>query len=50
LVAKAVEAVEEAQSMPPGPERTAALKEAGMLQNAAETYGILLSRELTPPT
>jgi hypothetical protein len=49
LDAKAIDALVEAQSMPPGPERTAALERATKLQYAAETYKYLFSSELKPP-
>jgi hypothetical protein len=47
--AKAIEAFEEAQGMPPGAQRTEALKKARQLRIAAETYGYLFSNELKPP-
>jgi hypothetical protein len=38
--AKAIEALEKARAMPPGQEKTEALKKAGMLRNAADIRGI----------
>jgi hypothetical protein len=49
LDAKAIEAVLEAQSLPPGPERTEALRKAEKLRNAADIYNYLFSTELRPP-
>jgi hypothetical protein len=49
LDAKATEALEDAERMAPGAERTEALKKAGQLCNAAETYRYLFSNELKPP-
>ncbi len=42
--AAADEALEAARIMPPGPERNAALKEAGFLRNAADSYGVIFAR------
>jgi len=47
--AKADDALEEARSMPPGPERTEAMKKAGMLRNAADVYGIIFASKGRPP-
>ena len=49
LDAKAIEAALEAQSLPPGPERTKALRKAEKLRNAADVYNYLFSSELRPP-
>jgi hypothetical protein len=49
LDSKAINALIEAQKMPPGPERTEALNKATRLRNAAETYGYLFSSELSGP-
>ena len=49
LDAKAIEAALEAQSLPPGPERTKALRKAEKLRNAADLYNYLFSSELRPP-
>jgi hypothetical protein len=43
LDAKAIEAALEAQSLPPGPERTKALRKAEKLRNAADIYNYLFS-------
>jgi hypothetical protein len=47
--AKADDALEEARGMPPGPERTEALKKAGLLRNAADVYGIIFAAKGRPP-
>jgi hypothetical protein len=47
--AQAVEALEKARRMKPGPERNQALKTAGQLQFEAELKGYLASKELRPP-
>jgi hypothetical protein len=49
LDAKAVDALAEAQNMPPGPQRTEALNKAARLCHAANTYNYLFSSELKPP-
>jgi hypothetical protein len=49
LDAKAIEAALEAQSLPPGPERTKALRKAEKLRNVADVYNYLFSSELRPP-
>jgi hypothetical protein len=46
LSAKAVDALVEAQSLPPGPERTKAMEKATKL---ADTYKYLFFSELKPP-
>jgi hypothetical protein len=43
------DAVLEAQNLPPGPQRTEALKKADQLRNAADVYGYVFSTELRPP-
>jgi hypothetical protein len=48
LDAKAIEAALDAQSLPPGPERTEALRKAKKLRNLAD-YNYLFSSELMPP-
>jgi len=40
LQAHALAALEEARAVPPGPERTAAMKKAGILRNAAALRGM----------
>ena len=49
LDTKAREAILDAQNLPPGPERTEALKKADQLCNAADVYRYVFSRELNPP-
>jgi hypothetical protein len=49
LDAKAIEALMEAHRLPPGKERTHALKQAGRLRNTADTYKHIFSKELKPP-
>jgi hypothetical protein len=46
--AKADDALEEARKMPHGPERTEALKKAGLLRNAADAYGIIFAPKGRP--
>jgi hypothetical protein len=48
--AEAIDALEKAQELPPGKERTEALKKAGRLRNAADTYKHIFSKELKPPS
>jgi len=48
LDVKAIEAALDAQSLPPGPERTEALRKAEKLRNVAD-YNYLFSSELRPP-
>jgi hypothetical protein len=47
--AEAAEALEAARLLPPGPEKIAALKQAGMLQNTAVKAGIVFQRRGRPP-
>jgi hypothetical protein len=49
LNAKAIAALMEAHRLPPGKERTQALKKAGRLRNTADTYKHIFSKELKPP-
>jgi len=49
LDAKAIDALMEAQNMPPGSARIEALKKAEKLCRAADTYKYLFSSELKPP-
>jgi hypothetical protein len=49
LDAKATEALEIARAMPPGPEKTEALKKAGMLRNAADVHGLFFAKRGRPP-
>jgi hypothetical protein len=48
LEAKAVAALEQARSMPPGPERTEAMKKAGILRKAADLQGIAFAKRGRP--
>jgi hypothetical protein len=45
LDASAILALEQARSLPPGPERTEALKRAGQLRNAADSYRRVFASE-----
>ena len=47
--ADAAEALEAARTLPPGPEKIAALKQAGTLQNIAVKAGIVFQRRGRPP-
>ena len=47
--AEAIEALEIAQKLLPGKERTEALKKAGRLRNAADAYKHIFSSELKTP-
>ena len=44
LDAKAQNALDEARAMPPGPEKTEALRKAGMLRNAADVSGFMFAK------
>ena len=48
LDSKADEALEDARRLPHGPERTDALKTAGMLRYAADQYGIIFATKGRP--
>jgi hypothetical protein len=48
-VAGADEALEAARNLPPGPERSDALKKAGALRYAADADGLKFSRRGRPP-
>ena len=48
LEAEALAALEEARTMPPGPERTEAMKKAGILRNAADLQGIVFAKRGRP--
>lgn len=48
LEAKALAALEQARSMPPGPERTEAMKKAGILRKAADLQGIVFAKRGRP--
>ena len=47
--AQAIQALEIAQQLPPGKERTEALGTAGRLRNAADAYKHIFSHELKTP-
>ena len=47
--AKTVEAILEAENLPPGSERIEARKKADQLRNAADVYRYVFSAELRPP-
>jgi hypothetical protein len=44
LDAEAQAALDEARTMPQGPERTAAMKKAGILRKAADSHGIIYEK------
>ena len=48
LDAEALAALEEARVMPHGPERTEAMKKAGILRNAADLHGIVFAKRGRP--
>ena len=48
LDAKAQAALDEARAMPQGPERTAAMKKAGILRKAADSHGIIYAKRGRP--
>ena len=48
LEAEALAALEEARTMPPGPERNEAMKQAGILRNAADLQGIFFAKRGRP--
>jgi hypothetical protein len=48
LDAQALTALEEARKMNPGPERTEALKRAGILRNAADLQGLFFAKRGRP--
>jgi hypothetical protein len=49
LDAEALIALDEARRMKPGPERTEALKRAGILRNAADLQGLSFAKRGRPP-
>jgi hypothetical protein len=49
LDAEALAALEEARAMQRGPERTAAMKKAGILRNVADLRGVVFARRGRPP-
>ena len=48
LDAKAAAALEAAREMPPGSERTEAMKQAGILRNAADIQGLFFAKRGRP--
>jgi len=48
LDAEAQAALDEARAMPQGPERTAAMKKAGIQRNAADSHGIVYAKRGRP--
>jgi hypothetical protein len=48
LEAEALAALEHARTMPPGPERTEAMKKAGILRNAVDLQGIFFAKRGRP--
>jgi hypothetical protein len=48
LEAEALAALEEARTMPPGPQRNEAMKQAGILRNAADLQGIFFAKRGRP--
>jgi hypothetical protein len=48
LEAEALAALEEARMMPPGPARNEAMKQAGILRNAADLQGIFFAKRGRP--
>ena len=49
LETEAAAALEEARGMPPGPERTEAMKRAVILRNAVDIQGVLFAKRGRPP-
>jgi len=49
LDAQAQMALSEARAMPPGPERSEAMKKAGILRNAADKLGMAFAKLGRPP-
>ena len=48
LEAEALAALEVARTMPPGPERNEAMKQAGILRNAADLQGLFFAKRGRP--
>jgi hypothetical protein len=48
LEAPALAALEEARKLPPGPARTEAMKQAGILRNAADLQGLSFAKRGRP--
>jgi hypothetical protein len=49
LETEALAALERARALAPGPERTEAMKQAGILRNAVELQGLLFAKRGRPP-
>jgi hypothetical protein len=49
LEVEALAALEKARAMPNGPERTEAMKRAGILRNAVDIQGLLIPKRGRPP-
>jgi hypothetical protein len=49
LETEALSALEQARAMEPGPERTEAMKRAGILRNAADLSSLLFATRGRPP-
>ena len=49
LEAEALTALELARGMEPGPQRTEAMKRAGILRNAADLQGLFFAKRGRPP-
>lgn len=49
LEAEALSALELARNMEPGPQRTEAMKRAGILRNAADLQGLFFAKRGRPP-
>jgi hypothetical protein len=49
LDAQAQAALEKARALPAGPEKTEALRRAGMLRNAADVRGFIFAKRGRPP-
>jgi hypothetical protein len=47
-IASAMEALEEARGLPPGPPRIQALKQAGLLRHAADNQGLIFAKRGRP--
>jgi hypothetical protein len=47
-IASAVDALQEAREMPPGAQRTDALKKAGLLRQAADSQGLIFAKRGRP--
>jgi hypothetical protein len=48
LETEAVAALERARTLPPGPERTEAMKKAGILRNALDLQGVFFAKRGRP--